>query len=83
MMMPHPFMPDLSSKSLDDIVKGMNDIYVKMRNIRNPSMLGQMRMVLQGYQDEYAKRMKEETDQKSKSKKTKTEDKNGRSNLED
>ena len=67
-MFVHPFMPDLSSKSLDDIVKEMNDIYAKMRNIRNPSMLGQMQMVLQGYRDEYTKRMNEEMERKPKAK---------------
>lgn len=57
MTIPHPFMPDLSSKSLDDIVKEMNNITGKMRMVRNGSMLEQMRMVLMSYQEEYSKRM--------------------------
>jgi hypothetical protein len=61
-MIPHPFMPDISSKSLDDIVKEMNNIYVKMRTVRDNNMLGQMRMVLNGYQSEYQKRMQEEAE---------------------
>jgi hypothetical protein len=67
-------MPDLSAKSLDDIVKEMNDIYAKMRNVRNPSLLGQMQMVLQGYRDEYQKRMSQDMERKPKYK-TKTEKK--------
>lgn len=73
-MMSHPFMPDLSSKSLDDIVQGMNDIHTKMRTIRNPAVIGQMRMVLTGYQEEYQKRMAQEMERKPKSKKEKKDD---------
>lgn len=67
-MFVHPFMPDLSNKSLDDLIKEQNDIYVKMRNVRNASMLQQMQMVLQGYRDEYAKRMSQEMERKPKTK---------------
>ena len=74
-MFVHPFMPDLSAKSLDEIIKEMNDIYVKMRNVRNPSLLGQMQMVLQGYRDEYTKRMSQDMERKPKSK-NKTEKNN-------
>jgi hypothetical protein len=77
-MFVHPFMPDLSAKSLEDITKEMNDIYVKLRNVRNPGMIGQMQMVLQGYRDEYAKRMNQEMERKPKTKtKTTTEEKDG------
>lgn len=73
-MMPHPFMPDISNKSLDEIVTEMNNIYVKMRGCRNPALLGQMRMVLQGYQDQYQKRMSEDmTRGKDKKKSGKTQ----------
>jgi hypothetical protein len=74
MMMPHPFMPDISSKSLDDLVKGINDIHTKMRTIRNPAVIGQMRMVLASYQEEYQKRMAQEMEHKPKSKKEKKDD---------
>lgn len=67
----HPFMPDLKDKSLDDLVKGINDIYVKMRGVRNSSMLEQMRMVLNGYQAEYQKRLKEESEKPKGKKKEK------------
>jgi hypothetical protein len=67
-------MPDLSNKSLDDLIKEQNDIYIKMRGVRNGSMLQQMQMVLQGYRDEYAKRMSQEMERKPKSK-NKTEKK--------
>lgn len=67
-MFVHPFMPDLSNKSLDDLIKEQNDIYVKMRNVRNASILQQMQMVLQGYRDEYAKRMSQEMERKPKTK---------------
>ena len=73
-MFVHPFMPDISSKSLDDIVKEMNDIYSKMRNVRNPALLGQMQMVLQGYKDEYQKRMSQDMERRPKNK-PKTENK--------
>ena len=77
MMMSHPFMPDLNGKSLDELIKEMNDIYVKMRGCRNPALLGQMQMVLQGYQEQYQKRMSEEmtrTKDKKKSGKTQQDD---------
>jgi len=73
-MLVHPFMPDLSAKSLDEIVKEMNDIYSKMRSVHNPSLLNQMQMVLQGYRDEYTKRMSQDMERKPKSK-NKTEKK--------
>jgi hypothetical protein len=71
-MMVHPFMPDLSSKSLDDIVKEMNDIYAKMRGVRNNDLLMQMNMVMEGYRAEYTRRMQQEQEKSSnKSKKSK------------
>jgi hypothetical protein len=71
-MMPHPFMPDLSGKSLDDIVKEMNDIYAKMRGVRNNDLLMQMNMVMEGYRAEYTIRMQQEQEKSSnKSKKSK------------
>jgi hypothetical protein len=68
MNMVHPFMPDLSGKSLDDIIKEMNDISMEMRSVRNGGLLEQMRMVLTGYQAEYRKRMNEEMERKPKKK---------------
>lgn len=70
MSMIHPFMPDLSGKSLDDIVKEMNQLHVKMRGVRNQSLLAQMDMVMTGYREEYQKRMSQEMDRsKNKQKK--------------
>ena len=59
-MMPHPFMPDLSTKSLDDIVKEINGIYEKMRMVSNPMMRQQIQLVLNGYQEAYHKKLAEE-----------------------
>ena len=71
-MFVHPFMPDLSAKSLDDIVKEMNDIHVKMRGVRNNDLLQQMNMVMNGYREEYQKRMSQEMERsKNKTKKEK------------
>jgi hypothetical protein len=78
-MFVHPFMPDLKSKSLDDIVKEMNDIYVKMKGVNNGQLLLQMQMVLEGYREEYTKRMSEDMEKKTKNKGKKTD---GRSNVE-
>lgn len=78
-MFVHPFMPDLSSKSLDDIVKEMNDIYLKMKGVNNGQLLLQMQMVLEGYREEYSKRMSQDMEKKTKSKGKKTD---GRSNME-
>jgi hypothetical protein len=45
-----------------------------MRTIRNPAVIGQMRMVLTGYQEEYQKRLAQEMERKPKSKKEKKDD---------
>lgn len=75
-MMPHPFMPDLSGKNLDDLIKEMNDMYAKLRFVRNNDMRGQIQMVINGYQAEYQKRLKEEAD-KPKGKNKNKENKDG------
>lgn len=59
MNMPHPFMPDLKNKTVEELLKEMNDIFTKMRMVRNPVMVEQMRMVANGYQEEFQKRMAE------------------------
>ena len=65
----HPFMPNLKDKSLDDLIKEMNNINSKMRMIRDGAMLNQIKMVLTGYQEEYQRRMAEEMERKPKDKK--------------
>jgi hypothetical protein len=50
-------MPETKDLSLDELMKRMNDIYTKLRYVRNPAMMQQMQMVLAGYQEEYQKRM--------------------------
>jgi hypothetical protein len=70
-MIIHPFMPPTKDFQLDEIMKRMNDIHTKMKYVRNPAILHQMKMILTGYQDEYQKRMSQSQD------KTKTKTKTG------
>jgi hypothetical protein len=58
--MQHPFINDLSDKSLDDLTKTLTDLQGKMnwaRRSSNPALINQMQMVIESYQTEYQKRM--------------------------
>jgi hypothetical protein len=46
--MQHPFISDLSDKSLDDLTKTLTDLQ---------GLVNQMQMVIESYQSEYQKRM--------------------------
>jgi hypothetical protein len=58
--MQHPFISDLSDKSLDDLTKTLTDLQGKLnwaRRSSNPGLVNQMQMVIESYQSEYQKRM--------------------------
>ena len=71
----YPFMPDLKGKSTDEIVKEMNDLYVKLRiagGMNNQSLIQQLRTVINEYQNEYTLRLQEAATKQSTPKKPKT-----------
>jgi hypothetical protein len=58
--MEHPFMPDISEKTMDELQASMNDLTGKLtfaHRMNQPFMINQIHMVLEGYKKEYAKRM--------------------------
>ena len=67
----HPLMPDLSNKTTEELVKEMNDLYVKLRMFgRQSEMLNQVMIILNAYKEEYQKRLAADY-QKSKTKEQK------------
>lgn len=60
--MEHPFMPDISSKSMEELQESIQDITSKLAFAHRSGktfMVNQIQMVLEGYKTEYAKRMDE------------------------
>ena len=60
--MQHPFIHDLSDKSLDDLTKTLTDLQGKLtwaRRSMNQPLIHQMQMVIESYNIEYQKRMDE------------------------
>jgi hypothetical protein len=60
--MEHPFMPDISDKTVDELQTSMNDLTKKLtfaHRMGQSFMINQIQMVLEGYKTEYAKRMDE------------------------
>ena len=60
--MQHPFITDLDSKSLDELQKTVNDLNGKLNfafRTGNVALIGQLRMVIESYQTEVAKRIDE------------------------
>jgi hypothetical protein len=58
--MEHPFMPDISDKTVDELQASMNDLTKKLtfaHRMGQSFMINQIQMVLEGYKTEYAKRM--------------------------
>lgn len=58
--MQHPFISDLSEKSLDDLQKTVNDLNSKLNfasRTGNIALIGQLRMVIESYTTEVAKRI--------------------------
>ena len=62
LIMEHPFMPDISTKTVDELQESMNDLTKKLtfaHRMGQSFMINQIQMVLEGYKTEYAKRMDE------------------------
>lgn len=60
--MQHPFINDLSDKSIDELQTTINDLTKKLTfvyRIQNGPMIHQMQMVLESYKTEYSKRIDE------------------------
>jgi hypothetical protein len=60
--MEHPFMPDISNKTVDELQASMSDLTQKLtfaHRMGQSFMINQINMVLEGYKTEYAKRMDE------------------------
>lgn len=60
--MEHPFMPDISDKSLEEIQKSIQDLTSKLtfaHRMGKSMMVNQIQMVLEGYKTQYAKKMDE------------------------
>jgi hypothetical protein len=59
----HPLMTDLSGKTLDELLKTINETYKKISfagKMGNTAMLNQLRMVADTYQEEINKRYRAE-----------------------
>jgi hypothetical protein len=60
--MQHPFITDLSDKSLEDISKTLSDLNQKLNfayRAQNGAMINQLRMAIESYNTEYKKRIDE------------------------
>ena len=60
--MEHPFMPDISNKTIDELQASIQDLTSKLTFAHRTGkefMINQINMVLEGYKKEYAKRMDE------------------------
>ena len=71
----YPFMPNLKEKSTDEIVKEMNDLYVKLRiagGMNNQAVMQQLRSIISEYQNEYTLRLQEAANKQTTPKKPKT-----------
>ena len=60
--MQHPFISDLSGKTMDELQNTINDLTKKLTYVyrsQNGPMIHQLLMVLDSYKTEYGKRMDE------------------------
>lgn len=60
--MQHPFINDLSDKSMEDLQNTIQDLTKKLTFVyrqQNGPMISQMMMVLESYKSEYSKRIDE------------------------
>lgn len=58
--MQHPFINDLSDKSMEDLQNTIQDLTKKLNFVyrqQNGPMISQMMMVLESYKNEYSKRI--------------------------
>ena len=59
----HPLMSNLTDKTLDELLKSINETYKKISfagRMGNPAMLNQLRMIADTYQEEINKRYRAE-----------------------
>lgn len=60
--MEHPFMPDISGKSVEELQTAMTDLTSKLTfayRMQNQPLVHQLQMVIEGYRTEYSKKMNE------------------------
>lgn len=60
--MEHPFVTDLSSKSLEELQETLTSLYGKMnfaQRTQNATLVRQLYMVIESYKSEYNKKMEE------------------------
>lgn len=60
--MQHPFINDLSGKSMEDLSNTISDLTKKLtfaHRMQNGQMIHQLQMVLESYRNEYNKQMDE------------------------
>ena len=60
--MEHPFMPDISNKTIDELQSSIQDLTGKLTFAHRSGkefLVNQISMVLEGYNKEYTKRMDE------------------------
>jgi hypothetical protein len=60
--MQHPFITDLSNKSLEDLSKTLSDLNTKLNfayRMQNGALINQLKMAIESYNGEYKKRMDE------------------------
>ena len=60
--MQHPFITDLSDKSLEDLSKTVSDLNQKLNfayRAQNGALINQLRMAIESYNMEYKKRIDE------------------------
>lgn len=60
--MQHPFISDLSDKSIDELQNTINDLTKKLTYVyrtQNGPLIQQVQMALQSYKTEYSKRIDE------------------------
>jgi hypothetical protein len=58
--MQHPFLPDLSDKTLEELTKTIGDLQGKLNFVyksQNQILIKQLTMVMEGYRTEYQNRM--------------------------
>lgn len=60
--MQHPFITDLSDKSLEDLSKTISDLNQKLNfayRMQNGALINQLHMAIESYRSEYKRRMDE------------------------
>ncbi len=60
--MKHPFISDLSDKSLEDLQTTLSDLSSKLifaHRMQNQPLVQQLNMVMESYREEYSKKMDE------------------------